>query len=127
MRRTVLVSALVSLLMAGCGAGNTAKEDTAAARDYLRKTYSNVQLDIHLLEGPEYADVPKIPRDNPNSRYPDQSAACGVRVKFTWHDGGRHNHDDWVIWVSREHKAVGWTSNTRGDQWREWVQSFARK
>jgi hypothetical protein len=96
MRRSV---ALLLLFMVGCG--TSFKPDTDAAREHVRSFYSSpaINLDITLNEEPEYATIPKIPRDHLANSVPDRSAACGVRVRFTWRDGTRTTHDDWVVWV----------------------------
>jgi hypothetical protein len=86
-----------------------------------------VDTTLDLVDEPEYATIPKIPKRNPKNPAPDRSAACGVRVKFTWRDGSRTTHDDWVVWVTSDHKAVGWTDAHGGDNWRRYVQSFAEK
>jgi hypothetical protein len=49
-----------------------------------------------------------------------------VRVRFTWKDENRTTHDDMVVWVSGDHKAVGWSNNPNGDRWRQFVQSVAK-
>jgi len=109
--------ALVFLFGIGCGTAPNA--DTLAARELLRSL--NKYAEIVLVEGPEYATIPKIPKP------PDRSAACGVRIRFRWQDGGRTTNDDWVIWVTSDHKAIDWSGNPNGDNWREYVRSFARK
>jgi hypothetical protein len=124
MRRSV---ALLLLFVVGCG--TSSKPDTDAAREHVRSFYSSpaISLDITLDEEPEYAIIPKIPRDHLTKSAPDRSADCGVRVRFTWRDGNRTTHDDWVVWVTRHHKAVGWSGNPDGDKWREYVLSVAKK
>jgi hypothetical protein len=124
MRRSV---ALFLLFVVGCG--TSSKPDTDAAREKVRSFYSSpaISLDITLNEEPEYAAIPKIPRDHLARSVPDRSAACGVRVRFTWRDGNRTTHDDWVVWVTSDHKAVGWSGNPAGDNWRQFVRSFATK
>jgi hypothetical protein len=89
--------------------------------------YSNVELDVTLVEDPEYAAIPKIPRDHLAKSAPDRSAACGVRVRFTWTAMNRTTHDDWVVWVSSDHKAVGFSGNADGEKWRQTVRSVAKK
>jgi hypothetical protein len=127
MRRSIALVSLASLFVAGCG--TSSEPDTDAAREYIRNCYSNpaISLDITLDEEPEYAAIPKIPRDQLAKSAPDRSAACGVRVRFTWRDENRTTHDDWVVWVASDHKAVGWSSNPKRDKWREYVRSFAKK
>jgi hypothetical protein len=124
MRRSIV---LVFLFVAGCGTASTA--DTDAAREYVRSFYSSpgIDLDITLDEEPEYAAISNIPRDRLVSSAADRSAACGVRVRLTWRDGNRTTHDDWVVWVTSDHKAVGWSSNPDRDKWRQYVRSFAKK
>lgn len=116
---------LISLTVAGCGTGS--RLDIEAAREEVRHFYcaSHVTLDYDLIEGPEYAEISKIPRDHLASWAADRSAACGVRVKFTWRTGNWTTHDDWVVWVSSEHKGVGYSPNPLGDNWRQFVQSVA--
>jgi hypothetical protein len=121
MRRSI---ALVFLFLAGCAAST--EPDTDAARAYVRSGYSNVDIVLDVEE-PEYATIPKIPRDHLASSVPDRSAACGVRVRFTWRDGNRTTHDDWVVWVTSDHKAVGWSGNPDRDKWRQYVRSVAKK
>ena len=124
MRRSV---ALLLLFVVGCG--TSSNPDTDAAREHVRSFYSSpaITLDITLNEEPEYATIPKIPRDHLANSVPDRSAACGVRVRFTWRDGNRTTHDDWVVWVTSDHKAVGWSGNPDGDKWRQYVRSVAEK
>jgi hypothetical protein len=119
--------ALVFLFVVGCGTAS--KPDTDAAREFVRSFYSSpaITLDITLDEEPEYATIPKIPRDHLASWAPDKSAACGVRVRFTWRDENRTTHDEMLVWVTREHKAAGWSRNPDGDKWRHYVRSFAKK
>jgi hypothetical protein len=124
MRRSV---ALLLLFVVGCG--TSSEPDTDAAREHVRSFYSSpaITLDISLNEEPEYVTIPKIPRDHLANSVPDRSAACGVRVRFTSRDGNRTTHDDWVVWVTSDHKAVGWSGNPGGDKWRQYVQSVAKK
>ena len=118
--------ALGLLFTAGCG--TETKLDTDAAREFVRRSYSNpaISLEITLDEEPEYANLPKIPRGS-NGTLSDKSAACGVRVRFTWRDEGRTTHDDWVVWVTSDHKAIDWVGNPERDNWRKYVRSFAKK
>jgi hypothetical protein len=118
---------VVSLFVAGCA--NSSKPDTDAAREFVRRFYSagHITLQFDLVEEPEYATIQKIPRDHTASAYPDRSADAAVRIRFTWRDGNRTTHDDMVVWVSSEHKAVGWSNNQDGDKWREHVRSCAKK
>ena len=122
-----VAAACAGLFVAGCGAGPN--PETTAAREFVRSFYSSpaITFDITLVEEPEYAAIPKIPREHLVSSVPDRSAACGVRVRFTWRDEGRTTHDDWVVWVTDDHKAVGWSGNPDGDKWRQYVQSLAKK
>ena len=126
MRRSMV---LVFLFAAGCGTETAPNLDTPAAREFVRSFYSSpaITLDITLDEEPEYATIPKIPRDHLASSVPDRSAACGVRVRFSYRDGNRTTHDDWVVWVTSDHKAVGWSGNPDGDKWRQYVRSFAKQ
>lgn len=125
--------ALLTLFMLGCAPASNPdpgpKLDIAAAREYVRKSYSapHISFDFDLVEGPEYADIPKIPRDHLANWAPDRSASCGVWVKFTYRDGNRTTHDDWIVWVNSDHKAVGFSGNPKRDKWREFVRSVARK
>jgi hypothetical protein len=123
------LTALVFLFVAGCGSGTAAKLDMAAAREFVQSRYSNpaISLEFNLVEAPEYVTLPKIPRDHIAAGFPDRSAACGVRIRFTWREGNRTTHDDWVVWVNSDHKAVGWSSNAGGDTWREYVRTLAKK
>ncbi|HEV3165997.1 MAG TPA: hypothetical protein VGZ22_18360 [Isosphaeraceae bacterium] len=124
MRRSV---ALFLLVVVGCG--SSSKPDTDAAREYVRSFYSNpaIALDITINEEPEYANIPKLPRKFLGKSAPDTSAACGVRVRFTWRDENRTTHDNWVVWVTSDHKAVGWSGNPDGDNWRQAVRSLAKE
>jgi hypothetical protein len=124
MRRSV---AYFLLFVVGCG--TSSNPDTDAARENVRSFYSSpaIALDITSIEEPEYATIPRIPRDHLAKSVPDRSAACGVRAKFTWRDGNRTTHDDWVVWVTSDHKAVGWSGNPDGDKWRQYVRSVANK
>jgi hypothetical protein len=118
MRRAIV---LVCLFAIGCATGPN--PDTEAARDLVRRSYSNpaIELVLDVDEQPEYAAIAKIPTRNAGS------AACGVRVRFQWRDGNRTMHDDWLVWVTDDHKAIGWTGNPERDNWREYVRSLARQ
>ncbi len=118
--------ACAALFLAGCGGS---KAETDAAREYVHKYYSNPGIDftINQIDEPEYAAIAKIPRDHLASTAADRSAACGVRVKFTWVDGSRTTHDDWIVWLGSDHQPVGFTGNGSGDKWREFVQAAAKK
>ena len=124
MRRSML---LLFLFVAGCG--SSTELDVAVARAYVRKSYSasHITFTYDLVEGPEFANIPKIPRDHIAAGFPDRAAACGVRVKFTWKYDNRTTHDDWIVWVSSDHKAIGFSGNEHGDKWRAFVQSLAQK
>jgi hypothetical protein len=115
--------------VAGCGTDSTAKLDTAAALEFVRSFYSNpaITLDITVDDEPEYAAIPKIPRNRLARSVPDRSAACGVQVQFTYRDGNRTTHDAWVVWVSSDHKAVGWSDPPDRKNWRRYVRSLAKK
>src|SRR5688572_15061556 len=118
MRRSL---ALMFLFLAGCGPAIQA--DLEAAKERVRKSYSasHITRQFDLVEGPEYADIPRIPRDDLAPSAADRAAACGVRVKFTYRYDNTTVKDDWVVWVSNEHKAVGWSGNPSGDNWRQFV------
>jgi hypothetical protein len=124
MRRSIIV---LLLFVAGCGKDTA--PDTAAARAFVRSKYSasHITLTYDLVEEPEYATIPKIPRDHIAPGFPDRAAACGVRVKFTWKTGNSTTRDDWIVWVSSDHKGVGFSPNPSGDNWRQLVQSAATK
>lgn len=128
MRRSiafVMLLSVASLLLAGCG---KSQADIEAARQEVQHFYnaSHVTLEIFPIEAPEYAVVPKIPRDHLASWAADRAAACGVRVQFVWRTGNSTTQDDWVVWVSSDHKAIGFSSNPGGDNWREFVRSVAK-
>lgn len=124
MRRPLI---LLLLFVAGCG--NSAMYDVPAARAYVRGKYSadHITFTFELVEEPEYATIAKIPRDYIAAGYPDRAAACGVRIKFSWKTENRTTHEDWIVWVSSEHKAVGFSRNEHGDKWREFVQTWVKK
>jgi hypothetical protein len=125
MRRPLVV---VFRFVTGCGTETTSKLDAAAARELVRKFYSSpsITLDLTLDEEPEYAAIPKIPRDHLAKGVPDRSAACGVRVRLRHQDGGRTTRDDWIVWVTSDHQAVGWSRNPGRDNWRPYVRSVAK-
>jgi hypothetical protein len=127
MRRLIVLPFMVAPLVAGCGLGS--KADTEAAKEFVHKFYSNphIKFEVTRVEPPEYATVPKIPRDHIAPGYPDRSAASCVRVWFTWRDGNSTTRDDWLVWVGSDHKAVGWSTNPDGDNWRHYVRSLANK
>jgi hypothetical protein len=112
------------VLLFGIGCGTAAEPDTVAARELVRSLYTSA--DIVLDEEPEYAAIPKIPKKGVGSSPPDRPVACGVRVRFTYRDGGRTTRDDWVVWVTSDHKAIDWSGNLGGDNWRRYVRSFAK-
>jgi hypothetical protein len=116
MRRSFVLVCLV-----GIGCGTASQPDTDAAREFVRNLYSNVETVLDVDEEPEYAAIANIPTRRAGS------AACGVRVKFLWRDGNRTTHDDWVVWVTSDHKAIDWSSNAGGDNWRQYVRSVAEK
>jgi hypothetical protein len=125
MRRSI---PLLLLFVSGCGSGNDPKRDAAAARDYVRSCFNPaISVEMVLDEPPEYASIPKIPRERLVKTAPDRSATCGIRVRVTYRDEGRTSHDDWIVWVGGDHKGVAWSSNNFGDTWREHVQSLAQK
>jgi hypothetical protein len=129
MRRSIAPVCLLFLgtfLVAGC---RSPKADIEAGREYVRHWYCafHITLDFFATEAPEYADIPKIPRDHLAIWAADRSAACGVRVQFIWRTGNSTTQDDWIVWVSSEHKAVGWSGNPRGDDWRQFVKSVAKQ
>jgi len=113
------------VLLFGIGCGTTSKPDTDAAREFLRRL--NMYAENVVVEEPEYAAIPNIPKKGVRSSPPDRPAACGVRVKFLYRDGGRTTHDDWVVWVTSDHKAIDWSGNAEGDNWRPYVRSFAKE
>src|ERR1700737_3914064 len=45
----------------------------------------------------EFIDY-KVPKKGGGNSPPDRPAACGVRVRFRYRDGGRTTSDDWVVW-----------------------------
>jgi len=120
--------ALVLLFVIGCAApspdSDPSKADTDAAQAYIRKTYPNAE--ILLVEGPEYADIQKIPKRTQGDRPSDKTAACGVYVKFHYTDNHGNVTDGWVVLVSSDHQVVRWFGVKR-ENWREFVQSLARK
>jgi hypothetical protein len=118
---------LVSLFAAGCG--RSSKPDTDAARAFVQSYYSSphISFQFDLVEGPEYATIPRIPRDLITPGFPDKSADGGVRVRFTWKEENRTTHDDVIVWVSSDHKAIGWSRNPNRDDWRQFVRSLAKK
>jgi hypothetical protein len=120
MRRSI---ALVFLFVVGCGSASN--PDTVAARELVRSFYPSA--DSVIVEEPEYATIPKIPKKGVGASPPDRPAACGVRVRFRYQDGGRTTSDDWVVWVTSDHKAIDWSGNPDGDKWRQYVRSFAKK
>ena len=105
--------ALVFLFVIGCGDGS--KPDSDAARAFLRRL--NIYAENVIVDEPEYAAIPKIPRRDAGTSAPDRAAACGVRIKFLYRDGSRTTHDDWIVWVTSDHKAIGFTGNGEGDNW----------
>jgi hypothetical protein len=115
--------ALVCLFLTGCGTAS--KSDTGAARELVRSFYP--AADTVNVEEPEYANIPKIPKIGGVGSSTDRSAVCGVRVRFRYRDGGRTTRDDWVVWVTSNHKAIDWSGNADGDNWRQYVRSFAKK
>jgi hypothetical protein len=115
---------LILLFVAGCSSGPT--PDAIAAAEYVRSHYSNVEMVRLETEVPEYAAVAKI-TDGHRVKPWDSAAACAVRVRFSWRDGNRTTHDDWVVWVTGDHKALDWSSNSNRDNWRRYVRSFAKK
>lgn len=117
------ILALVCLFAVGCG--NNAKLDTSAAQEFVQRM--NRSPELLIVEGPEYAEVPTVPKHGSGDKSPDKSAACGVRIKFRTRDENRTTTDDWIVWVASDHKAVDWTGNAKGDNWRPFVQSLAKK
>jgi SLA1 homology domain 1, SHD1 len=125
MRRLIVLMPLLVSFLCGCG---SAAQDVSAAREYVKRSYSNPGIDLKVdkVEGPEYANVEKIPRDHIAQGHPDRSAACAVRVWFTWRDGRSTVHDSWIVWVSKDHKGVGFSDPSR-DEWRNLVKSVAKQ
>ncbi len=124
MRRLSTLLLLIVPFACGCG---TAAQDVAAAKQFVKGFYSNpgIVFQVDKTEGPEYAKIERIPRDQIAKGYPDRSAACAVRVWFTWRDGGRTTHDSWIVWVSKDHKGVGY-SNPKTEPLRQYVKSVAK-
>ena len=125
MRRLIALLLLLVPFLCGCG---SAAQDVAAAKQFVAGFYSNPAIDFKVdkVEGPEYAMVQRIPRDHLGKDHPDSSAACAVRVWFTWRDGERTTHDSWIVWVSKDHKGVGFSDPSR-DEWRNLVKSVAKQ
>ena len=98
--------------------------DKNAARELVQSLHRPMDI---IVEDSEYATIPKIPRKGVGKSPPDRAAACGVRVLMEYRDGNRFTTDDWVVWVTSDHKAIDWSGNPVGDNWRQWVQSFAKK
>ena len=123
MRRLIALLLLLVPFLCGCG---SAAQDVAAAKQFVEGCYSNPAIDFKVdkVEGPEYAMVQRIPRDHLGKDHPDSSAACAVRVWFTWRDGERTTHDSWIVWVSKDHKGVGFSDPSR-EEWRKFVKSVA--
>jgi hypothetical protein len=123
MRRLIALLLLLVPFLCGCG---SAAQDVAAAKQFVEGCYSTPAIDFKVdkVEGPEYAQVERIPRDRLAKEAPDRSAACAVRVWFTWRDGGRTTHDSWIVWVSKDHKGVGVSDPSR-EEWRKFVKSVA--
>ena len=125
MSRLILALFLFVPLLAGCGK----TKDVAAAKEFVHHFYTNPDIifEINRVDGPEYVEVPKIPRDHIAKGYPDKSAACAARVWFTWREGKSTSRADMLVWVGSDHKAVGWSINPDGDNWRKYVHSLANK
>jgi hypothetical protein len=102
MRRLIVLVLLLVPCLCGCG---SAAKDVAAAKEFVKGFYSNpgIEFQVDKVEGPEYATVEKIPRDQLGKDSPDRSAACAVRVWFTWRDGRSTVHDSWIVWISNGH------------------------
>src|SRR5262249_32252503 len=107
-------SVLVFLLFAaGCSAppmlGRPKQDpDVDAACEYVQSIYADRgTCEVTRIDGPEYAAVDRIPWGW-NGQMKDKSAACAVRIWFTWRFEGRTTRDHWLVWVSSDHKAVGW-------------------
>jgi len=127
MRRfSVLVGTLVVpglLFLAGCSA--SARQDVAVAREYVQSFYTDRgTCEITRVERPEYVAVTQIPWGG-SGTMKDRSAACAVRVSFTWQFEDRTTRDTWLVWVSSDHQAVGWGGTVGGD-WRKYVRSMAK-
>jgi hypothetical protein len=118
---------LALLCLFGIGCGNSSAPDTDAAQEFVRSRYANVETLLDVDQSPEYATIPNIPTKRVGSASQVRPAACGVRVRFHWRDGSRTTHDDWVVWVTDDHKAIGWSGNADGDNWRRYVRSFAKQ
>ena len=123
MQRLIALLLLLVPFLCGCG---SAAQDVAAAKEFVEGCYSNPAIDFKVdkVEGPEYAMVQRIPPDHLGKDHPDSSAACAVRVWFTWRDGERTTHDSWIVWVSKDHKGVGFSDPSR-EEWRKFVKAVA--
>jgi len=126
MRRLIALVFLFALLATGCG--TSSQQDITAAKEYVRSLYSrsDITFTFDKVEGPEYAAVARIPWGTSGRRV-DKSAACAVRVWFTWHEEGRTTHDHSIVWVTSDHKAIGWGGDPNGQDWRKYVQSLAKQ
>jgi hypothetical protein len=113
----------VSTIGIEIGCGTASNPDTTAAREFLRSL--NQDAEGVIVDQPEYAAIPKIPKRVPGDPNSAQGAACGVRVRFINRDGGGAKREDWVVWVTRDHAALDWTGNGDGDNWRQYVRSLA--
>jgi hypothetical protein len=120
MRRSLT---LALLFVAGCEPGPN--PDTISAREFVRRQYRNVEISPLEVEEPEYATITKV--EGRKVWLANTPAACGVRVRYSWSDGRRTTHVDWVVWVTRGHQAFNYNDNPSGDKWRQYVRACARK
>jgi len=73
-----------ALLLFVVGCGISSEPDTDAARENVRSFYSSpaISLDITLNEEPEYATIPKLPKDHLANSVPDiEGVRSGFRFK----------------------------------------------
>lgn len=118
-------TALLVLFFAGCSAAPNA--DTDAAREFILRMYPNTEF--LLVEGPEYANVPQFPIGSSSDKMSDKPAICAVRIRYRAQlEEGRRMTDDTLVWIGSDHKALNWSGKGgSGEDWRRYVQSFAKK
>jgi hypothetical protein len=122
MRRSMAV--LFLLIVAGCSMGPN--PDTVEAEKFVRNRHNNVTIFRLEVEEPEYATFANIP-DSRRTKPPEKPAACAVRIRFTWGYDNRRTHDDWLVWMSSDHKMVDYGRNPESDNWRRYVRAAAKK